>query len=72
MKTTLGEDPRCMICFLDFCGEVILQPAGKDAAMQPETEDPDERPPEEPAWDDYFFEENSGYSDMFPQDLTFL
>ena len=65
VKTTLGEDSRCLICFLDFCGEVILQPAGKDMAMQPEAEDADEWLPEEPAWDDYFFEENSGYSDMF-------
>ena len=31
LNLTLGTDPRCMICFLDYCGEVILIPVGKDA-----------------------------------------
>ena len=67
LSVTLGEDPRCYICFLDYCGKVSLYPVGKDAAVPSEEEEkPDEWPPEEPEEDDDLFEERLTYSDLFP------
>ncbi len=70
LKTTLGEDPRCEICFLDYCGKVILQPVGKDlAGLQDEEEEPAEWPPEEPEEDNYMFEEKQTFSEKFLQEI---
>ena len=65
LRTTLDEDPRCQICFLDFCGEVILQPVGKAAVVPAEDEEPDEWLAGEPDDDEYWIEDSPSYSDMF-------
>ena len=70
LKTTLGEDPQCEICFLDYCGKVILQPVGKDpAGLQNEVEEPAEWPTEEPEEDNYMFEEKQTFSEKFLQEI---
>ena len=70
VKTTLGEDPECRICFLDYCGKVVLQPVGKDlSGLQDEEEEPAEWVPEEPEEDNYMFEEKQTFSDKFLQEI---
>ena len=66
LKTTLGEDPHCAVCFLDYCGKVILQPVGKDpAGLQNEEDEPAEWPPEDAEQENYMFEEKQTYSDKY-------
>ena len=67
VSTTLGAEPDCMICFLDFCGKVILEPVGKGPLLSDDGE-PDELP-EAPSEDDFFFAEYPDYSDGFPPEI---
>ena len=62
LNITLGAEAHCDICFLDYCGKVVLQPIGKDAAtligeayddwMQDEPEPEELWPEEQPAFGD--------------------
>ena len=67
VSTTLGAEPDCMICFLDFCGKVILEPVGKGPLLSDDGE-PDALP-EDPSEDDFFFAEYPDYSDGFPPEI---
>lgn len=59
LNAALGVDPRCEICFLDFCGKTILYPIGKDPSPADEgPEEPDLWPEDEPEQDDFMFELN--------------
>ena len=70
LSLTLGEDARCYICFLDYCGKVYLNPVGKDAAERPDEEEkPDDMPPEEPEQDDSMFEEKETYTERYPSEI---
>lgn len=61
----LGEDPKAMFCFLDYCGKVLLHTPGRDALPLPEEEpEPDEWLPEEDAEDEYWDVTVSGFSDL--------
>ena len=71
VKTTLGVEPECSICFLDYCGNVILQPVGKDAAFpDTETTEPDDWiQDDDPYLDDFTFEENTQTLPPLPPNL---
>ncbi len=70
LKTTMGVDPVCYICFLDYCGKVYLHPVGKDAAGPSDNwEEPDEWLPEEPDQDESCFDEKMKYSDCYPSEI---
>ncbi len=70
LRVTLGEDPRCMICFLDFCGKVKLIPVGKD---EPAGADDgmawEELPQADAEPDGFWFEDDTGFSESVAQDF---
>ncbi len=66
LRITLGEDPHCMICFLDYCGKVILEPVGKDAGrMSQDDPVPDDWLPDEEEPDGYWIEEGTIFSEPY-------
>lgn len=59
LQKTLGEDPVCKICFLDYCGKVELVAVGKDETIAADEDFvPYEWIWEDESADDYLFDEN--------------
>ena len=69
VRTTLGKEPVCCICFLDDNGEIKLHPVGRDAAYPiDEADESEELSSEEPERSDYFFLENNRTEPLFSYD----